>query len=219
MVASFTKLLQRDYQDGLDAKGNEYINFAVEGATRMHQMINDLLAYSRVATHGGSLTEVSCEEALASARANLQAAITETGARVVHEPLPTVRGDVAQLAQLFQNLIGNAIKFRRIDRPPVVRLRARWNGGGWVFSVRDNGIGLDPRHVERIFEIFQRLHTRDEYPGSGIGLAICKKIVERHGGRIWVEPRFKGGSVFFFTIPAAGDRGGPRAARPAGGAA
>jgi signal transduction histidine kinase len=200
MVRSFTQLLQRRYQDRLDATANEFIGYAVDGATRMHELIEDLLVYSRVSTQGKPLVDTDTEAAFAVAFANLQAAIEESGAEVLHDPLPRVRADETQLVQLFQNLIGNAIKFRSA-RPPVIRVRARRAGREWVFSVRDNGIGIDPGHQDRIFVIFQRLHTRAEYPGSGIGLAVCKRIVERHGGRIWVKPRFKGGSVFSFTIP------------------
>src|SRR5262249_7511371 len=146
----------------------------------------DLLSYSRVTTRGRPLAQTDCEAAVEKAIANLHLLIVESGAVIEREPLPLVRGDVSQLAQLFQNLIGNALKFRR-GRPPRVRIGARYERGEWLFAVRDNGIGIEERHRERIFQIFQRLHTRERYPGSGIGLAICKKIVERHGGRIWVE--------------------------------
>jgi serine/threonine protein kinase/signal transduction histidine kinase len=201
MVASYTQLLKRRYQGKLDADADEFIAYAVDGATRMQGLINDLLAYSRVHTHSKPLEETTCTAAFDRALANLEAAIRESGAEVRCGPLPAVRGDASQLVQLFQNLIGNAIKFRG-ERPPVVIVWAGWQDGEWLFTVRDNGIGIDPKHAERIFAIFQRLHSRDRYPGSGIGLAICKKIVERHGGRIWVEPRLEDGSVFCFTLPA-----------------
>jgi serine/threonine protein kinase/signal transduction histidine kinase len=201
MVASYTQLLKRRYHGRLDTDADDFIAFAVDGATRMQGLINDLLSYSRVSTRGKQLEVTDCAAVFARAVANLQAAIHESGAQVTHDSLPTVRGDATQLVQLFQNLIGNAIKFRS-QQPPVVRVKSRKAHGEWLFAVRDNGIGIDPRHAERIFAIFQRLHPRDQYPGSGIGLAICKKIVERHGGRIWVEPRIRGGSVFYFTIRA-----------------
>ncbi len=200
MVKGFTQLLARRYHDRLDGDANDFIAFAVDGANRMQQLIEDLLAYSRVATRGTALVEVDCEEALKRALANLRARIDETGARISHDALPSVRGDLTQLTQLFQNLVGNALKFVRAT-PPRIHVAARHMQGEWQLSVRDNGIGIDERHRERIFQIFQRLHTREQYPGSGIGLAICKKIVERHGGRIWVESQPAVGSTFYFTLP------------------
>jgi light-regulated signal transduction histidine kinase (bacteriophytochrome) len=201
MVASYTQLLQRRYKGRLDAAADEFIAFAVDGATRMQGLINDLLAYSRLGTHGKPLAEASCAEAFERAVANLREAIRESGAQVTSESLPVVRGDATQLAQLFQNLIGNALKFRR-SVTPLVHVAARYNDREWLFSVRDNGIGIEARHLDRIFAIFQRLHTREQYPGSGMGLAICKKIVERHGGRIWVESQPGKGSTFWFTLRA-----------------
>jgi PAS domain S-box-containing protein len=204
MVSSYTQLLARRYQGQLDADANEFIAFAVDGANRMQRLINDLLTYSRVGTHGKGFQPTDCMAVLDQALANLKAAIEQSGAVVTHDPLPTVMADNLQLVQLFQNLIGNAIKFHG-EEPPHVHVSAEQKGKEWVFSVRDNGIGIDPRYAERIFILFQRLHTREEYPGTGIGLAICKKIAERHGGRIWVESQPGIGSTFYFTIPTGGN--------------
>jgi light-regulated signal transduction histidine kinase (bacteriophytochrome) len=168
----------------------------------MQRLIDDLLAYSRIGRRGLVPEPVAADEALARARANLKLAIDETAARIESDPLPCVSGDEPQLVQLFQNLIANAIKFRG-SNPPHIRIAAVRHGMHWRFSVADNGIGIAPAHFERIFVIFQRLHSKSEYPGTGIGLAACKKIVERHGGRIWVESRPGGGATFFFTLPAA----------------
>jgi PAS domain S-box-containing protein len=201
MVASYVKLLDRRYKDKLDADASEFINYAVEGSTRMQQMINDLLAYSRVGTKGMPFEPVDLELTLKRALGNLKASISESDARVTYDPLPTVMADDIQLTQLFQNLIGNAIKFRSADRSPIVHVSAKRLESAWEFVVSDNGIGIEPEYFDRIFIIFHRLHTRVEYPGSGIGLAICKKIVERHGGRIWVESKPGVGSMFHFTIP------------------
>ena len=166
----------------------------------MQSLISDLLAYSRVATRGQPLTPTDCTAIVRGALANLDVAITESGARVTYTALPTVVGDASQLTQLFQNLISNACKFRN-QQPPEIHIAAERHEGEWVFSVRDNGIGIEPQYFERIFGLFQRLHTRVEYTGTGIGLAICKKIVERHGGRIWLESQPQQGSTFYFTIP------------------
>jgi len=200
MVASYTQLLARRYRDRLDADAEEFIGFAVDGVTRMQALINDLLAYSRVGTRGGAFAPVDTEAVLARVLASLGPAMEDAGAEVTHDPLPTVVGDAGQLGQLLQNLVANAIKFRG-EAPPRVHVSAERGEGEWVFTVRDNGIGIDPAYADRIFVIFQRLHTRSEYPGTGIGLAICKKIVERHGGRIGFEPAPGGGTVFRFTIP------------------
>lgn len=202
MVASYVQLLERRYKDKLDADAGEFIGYAVEGAQRMQGLINDLLAYSRVGSRGKAVSAVDLEAVLSSTLSNLTVAIDEAGARVTHDPLPTVPGDAVQLGQLLQNLIGNAIKFRG-ERPPLVHVAAERKGDEWVCSVRDNGIGIDPEYAGRIFLIFQRLHARSAYPGSGIGLAVCKKIMERHGGRIWVESVSGEGATFFFTLPAA----------------
>jgi PAS domain S-box-containing protein len=201
MVASYVKLLDRRYRDKLDADGVDFINYAVEGSTRMQQMINDLLAYSRVGTKGKLFEPTDLELTFKQALENLRVSIAESNAVVTHDPLPTIMADDVQILQLFQNLIGNAIKFRSADRSPAVHVSAKKKGGAWEFSVSDNGIGIEPEYFDRIFIIFNRLNTRPEYPGSGIGLAICKKIVERHGGRIWVESKPGKGSRFSFTIP------------------
>jgi light-regulated signal transduction histidine kinase (bacteriophytochrome) len=205
MVASYTQLLARRYKGKLDADADEFIGYAVDGALRMQRLINDLLAYSRVGTRGKPFEPTNCNDVFNHAVANLRAAIEENGAVVTHDRLPTVMADFTQMVQLFQNLIGNAIKFHS-DRRPEVHVAARQNDAKWLFSVRDNGIGIAPEHYERIFVIFQRLHGRGEYPGTGIGLAICKRIVERHKGRIWIESEVGKGSTFYFTIPVVGDK-------------
>ena len=209
MVASYTELLAQRCGDKLDEKGRKYIHYAVDGARRMQILIQDLLAYSRVTTHGLELAAVDSQAALEAALANLGAAIDESGARITHDPLPAVEGDAVQLTQLFQNLVSNAIKFRGSE-PPRVHVSARTAEGCWRFAVRDNGIGIQPGHQERIFVIFQRLHTRSEYPGTGIGLALCQRIVERHGGRIWCESEPGCGAIFRFTLQPASaqERGG-----------
>jgi PAS domain S-box-containing protein len=236
MVASYTQLLARRYRGKLDADADEFIAFAVDGVNRMQALINDLLAYSRLRTKGAEFAPTDCSVVLDEALANLQAAISESGGVVTRGDLPTVVADRRQLMQLFQNLVGNAIKFHGETAPRVeVSARLRDAGGEtdggrrteddgsassvlrppssisnpqsairnpqWEFAVRDNGIGIDPEHQERIFLIFQRLHSRAEYPGTGIGLAICKRIVERHGGRIWVQSAPGEGTTFFFTLP------------------
>ncbi len=200
MVGSYTQLLAKRYKGKLDADADEFINFAVDGVVRMKSLINDLLDYSRVGTRGKELTPTDCEELVGYALANLQSSIEECGAVVTHDPLPKVLADARQLGQLFQNLIGNTVKFRG-EKPTTVHIGIKKAQTDWIFFVRDNGIGIDTEHIERIFDIFQRLHSRAEYPGTGIGLAICKKIVERHGGRIWVESQPAAGSTFYFTIP------------------
>ena len=187
MVASYTQLLARRYDAKLDEDAREFMAYIVDGATRMKQLIEDLLAYSRVGTKGADFRPVAAEAALRRALFNLRAAIEEAGAAVTHDPLPTLPADEVQLAQLFQNLIGNALKFRSASVPRIHVAVAREPDDEWQFEVRDNGIGIEPQYFERIFMVFQRLHNKGEYPGTGIGLAICKKVVERHGGRIWVE--------------------------------
>jgi PAS domain S-box-containing protein len=201
-VSSFSQLLARRYRTKLDQDADEFIEFIVNGAARMQTLINDLLAFSRVGTRGRPFAAVACETILATALANLEAATTESGSVVTHDPLPQVVGDESQLVQLLQNLIGNAIKFRRPDVPSRIHVTAIRRPDGWQFSVCDNGVGIEARYFERIFIIFQRLHERAAYPGTGIGLAICKKIVERHGGRMWVESQPGRGSTFYFTLSA-----------------
>jgi light-regulated signal transduction histidine kinase (bacteriophytochrome) len=200
MVASYTQLLSKRYKGKLDSDADEFIAFAVDGASRMQGLIQDLLTYSRVATRGNDLLHTSSEEALRRALINLRGAIEDSGALVTHDSLPTVLADEMQLIQLFQNLVGNAIKYQRPGVPQVHISVARNVEKKWVFSVRDNGLGSDPQYFEKIFVIFQRLHKREEYAGTGIGLAICKKIVERHGSSISVESQPGQGSTFRFAL-------------------
>jgi light-regulated signal transduction histidine kinase (bacteriophytochrome) len=200
MVASYTQLLSRRYKGRLDPDADEFISFAVDGASRMQRLIQDLLAYSRVGTKGSDLLDTSSEEALQQALINLRGAITESGALITHAPLPAVLADEMQLIQLFQNLVGNAIKYQRPGIPRV-HISAVKNGEKkWIFSVKDNGLGIDSQYFEKIFGVFQRLHKREEFAGTGIGLAICKKIVERHGGSISVESQLGQGSTFRFPL-------------------
>ena len=201
MVASYTQLLARRYKGRLDKDADEFIGFAVDGASRMQQLIQDLLDYSRIGTKGRDLIETSSEVALQQALRNLRGAIEESHALVTHDPLPLVLADPMQLSQLFQNLIGNAIKYQKTGAVPEVHISAGRNGDPkWTFSVRDNGLGIDPQYFERIFGMFQRLHKRDEFAGTGMGLAICKKIVERHGATISVESQLGHGSTFRFAL-------------------
>ena len=200
MVASYTQLLSRRYKGKLDSDADEFIAFAVDGASRMQRLIQDLLAYSRVGTKGQELLNTSSEESLERALINLRGAIEASGALVTHDPLPPVAADEMQLIQLFQNLVGNAIKYQSPGIPKV-HISAMQNGGGkWMFAVKDNGLGIDPQYFEKIFGMFQRLHKREEFAGTGIGLAICKKIVERHGGSISVESQPGQGSTFSFAL-------------------
>lgn len=202
MVISYTQLLARRYRGKLDTSADEFIGFAVDGASRMQQLIQDLLSYSRLTIRGKELQFTETGAACNAALENLRESIKNANAEVSVGPLPTVLADATQLAQLFQNLIGNAIKYRNRRRPEI-GVDARSDGNEWVFSVQDNGIGIEPQYFERIFQMFQRLHTRKDYSGTGIGLAICRKIVERHGGKIWVESHPGQGSTFLFTIPQA----------------
>jgi PAS domain S-box-containing protein len=204
LVSSYVQLLARRYRGKLDEDADEFITFAVEGANRMKSLITDLLTYSRVGTHGKELVPVAMDGVFKRVTESLQLAIDDKGATVTCDPLPEVLGDNVQMVQLLQNLIGNAIKFHGAE-PPRVHVGVRKQGGHWLFSVRDNGIGIEPQYLERIFVIFQRLHNRAEYPGTGIGLAICRKIIERHGGQIWVESAPGKGATFYFTLqPAEG---------------
>jgi signal transduction histidine kinase len=201
MVAAYTQLLAERYTGKLDENADKYIRYALEGALRMQTLVKDLLEFSRVGRNRKS-TPLAGETVVLEALENLRAALLESGAVVHHQGLPAVNGDHTQLVQLFQNLIGNAIKFRG-EKAPVITVTAEKLAAEWVFSVSDNGIGIAAEHVEAIFVIFQRLHTRAEYPGNGVGLAICKKIVEQHGGRIWVESKAGEGASFKFTLPAS----------------
>jgi PAS domain S-box-containing protein len=201
MVASYTQLLASRYKGRLDSDADEFIAYAVDGSNRMQGLIQDLLAYSRAGTNGKPLRDISAEKALDEALSNLRKTIQESGAVVTHDALPVITADDSQLALVFQNLVGNAIKYHG-PQAPLVHVSATKNGGNeWTFSVRDNGMGIDPQYFERIFVIFQRLHGRTEFEGTGIGLAICKKILERLGGRIWVESQLEKGSTFYFALP------------------
>jgi PAS domain S-box-containing protein len=201
MVSSYTQLLAKRYKGRLDSNADEFIAFAVDGCDRMQGLIQDLLTYSRAGNNKKALDEISSEDALNVALTNLRATIEQSSAVVTHDSLPAITSDETQLTQVFQNLVGNAIKYRG-NEAPQVHVSATKNGGGeWIFSVRDNGLGIDPQYFERIFIIFQRLHGREEFEGTGIGLAICKKILERLGGRIWVESQPKKGSTFYFALP------------------
>ncbi|MGM3308773.1 ATP-binding protein [Anabaena sp. WFMT] len=202
-VANYVQLLEMRYEAELDEDAKEFINYAVEGVSLMQTLIDDVLAYSKVDSQAIAFQVTEVDTALERALSNLRNRVSETGTIITHDPLPTVMADSTQLMQLFLNLIGNAIKFRS-EEPPQIHIGAERLEDEWLFSVRDNGIGIDPRFSDRIFIIFQRLHTRDEYPGTGMGLAICKKIVECHRGRIWVESQLGQGATFYFTIPAGG---------------
>jgi PAS domain S-box-containing protein len=201
MVASYTQLLANRYKGRLDSDADEFIAYAVDGSNRMQGLIQDLLAYSRAGTNGKALHEISSEKQLKDALANLRATIQESGALVTHDSLPAITTDDTQLVLVFQNLIGNAIKYRSAEVPRVHVSAAKNGGKEWIFSVRDNGLGIDPQYFDRIFVLFQRLHGREEFKGTGIGLTICKKIVERLGGRIWVESQPQKGSTFYFALP------------------
>ena len=206
MVSSYVALLGRRYDGQLDERADKYIHFAVDGANRMQLLIHDLLAYSRVGTRGGELTPTDTDAVLREILSNLEVAIDESNAQVVFSDLPSVMGDPSQLRQLFQNIIGNALKFRSESRPRV-ELGALRDGDQWTFSIRDNGVGFDQRYAERIFGVFKRLHRNAEIPGTGIGLAICQRIIDRHGGRIWAESKLGEGSCFYFTLPAVAEHG------------
>ena len=200
MVAAYTQLLAERYQGKLDANADKYIHYAVEGALRMQTLVQDLLAFSRVGRNGRIPQPVNMNGVVQLVMSNLRAAIRETNAQLDIQQLPEVVADATQMVQLFQNLIGNAIKFRSSDAPRV-SITAQKGEQAWIFSVADDGIGIAPEHAETVFVIFKRLHTQAEYPGSGIGLAICQRIVEQHGGRIWVEAQPGHGSIFKFTLP------------------
>ena len=204
MVASFTQLLERRYQDKLDSDAKEFIHFAVDGAGRMQKLIDDLLVYSQVGSQKTPFEPTDCNFLLDQVTANLRVAIDEDHAILTRDDLPIVDCNASQMTQLFQNLISNAIKFRG-KQPPRIHISAERKGNEWLFSIKDNGIGIDPQYKEKIFKIFQRLHSRDEYPGTGIGLALCKKIVEYHGGTFWVESDIGKGATFYFTLPVKGD--------------
>ena len=197
-------MLQHRYAGKLDARADEFIQHAVEGAQRMQNLIHDLLAFSRLGTQGKPFERVAVGDIVQSTLSDLKTAIEENAAKITHDEFPTVVGDAAQLQQVFQNLVSNAIKFRGEDAPRIhigCRLDNSDELPKWVFSVQDHGLGIEPQYFERIFIMFKRLHTRAQHPGTGIGLAICKKVVERHGGQIWVSSEFGKGSTFFFSLP------------------
>jgi two-component system, sensor histidine kinase and response regulator len=200
MVATYTQLLAERYKGKLDENADKYIHYAVDGALRMQQLVQDLLAFSRIGRTGKKFQLLDCNEVLGVALKNLQSSIQESGAQITGQCLPSVMGDRSQLTQVFQNLIGNAMKFRGA-KPPEIGVSAEIRKKEWLFSISDNGIGISAEHLDSIFVIFKRLHTRAEYPGNGIGLAICKKIIEQHGGRIWAESEPGRGATFRFTLP------------------
>ncbi|HML06258.1 MAG TPA: ATP-binding protein, partial [Methanobacterium sp.] len=202
-ISSFTQLLERRYHDKLDENADEFMDYIVEAAQRMQQMILDLLEYSRVTTKGEEFKEIDINEALDTALFYLKSLIEDCNVEITHNELPKIMADQSQLTKVFQNLISNAIKFKKPDEPPKIYISSRKDeeNNEYIFSVQDNGIGMDSQYSERIFTIFQRLHTRDEYPGTGIGLSIVKRIMERHGGKIWVESELGKGSTFYFALP------------------
>lgn len=205
MVGSFLQLLQQRYQDKLDPEAQEYIYYAVDGAARMKRLIGDLLNYSLV-NREWAVEQVDISETVREALRNLTASINDSGAVIIFEDMPVLRADPAQMLQLFQNLVGNAIKFRKEGMPPLINIRAGKDNEDWLFSVEDNGIGIDPQYSEKIFVIFKKLHNKVKFDGTGIGLAIAKKIVERHGGKIWFESVPGKGTTFYFTLkPQAND--------------
>jgi len=214
MVSMFAQLLADRYKGHLDGDADAFLGFLVEGAHRMRALIDGLLTFSRVQSAARELCPTDTEQILRHALADLMVTVAQSKAEVTHEPLPTVMADSSQMEQLFQNIVGNAIKFAG-GTPPRIHISADRIGAQWIFSVRDNGIGIDPRYHDRIFGIFQRLHARDAYPGTGIGLSICKRIVERHGGRIWVESAEGQGATFYFSVPAVpASLDPPRSVRP-----
>jgi len=200
MVASFTQLLEKQYKDKLDETAVEYINFAVDGAKRMQLLINDLLAYSRVTRKSTEFETVNLEKVLNEVLFNLEIVTEKNQTIIIRESLPEIQADYRQMVQLFQNLIGNALKYRR-NATPEICISVQKEDDHWLFSVEDNGIGMESQYFEQVFQIFRRLHTQDEHEGTGIGLAITKRIIEHHGGRIWIESEPSKGSTFYFTIP------------------
>ena len=204
VIAGFANLLAKRYKGKLDEKADNYVGFITDGVESMYGVIKDLLEYSRIETTSKSFKSTDSSKALNQAISNLKASVEESGTEITVDALPAIMADDSQIVRLFQNLISNAIKFRSKE-PPKIHISAAEVENGWLFSVQDNGIGIDPQYGKRIFVIFQRLHTREEYPGTGLGLTICARIVERHGGTIWVESGIGKGSTFFFTIPALRD--------------
>lgn len=201
MIASYSQLLAGRYRGRLDADADEFIHYVVDGVHRMQSLINVLLEYSRADRRPGTFRDTNCNDVLTIVLADLHEAIAESDAMITSDPLPSVVAVPLMVGQLFQNLVGNALKFRKPGVSPVIHISAARKAGDWLFSVKDNGIGIAPEQRGRLFQIFQRLHSRSEYPGTGIGLALCKKIVERHGGKLWLESEAQQGSTFFFTLP------------------
>ena len=202
MVTLYSQLLEKRYKDRLDDDANDFIEFIVDGAYRMKHLIDDLLVYSRVTSQIKEFEYINLETVLSTVISNLYVTIQENNAKIIHDPLPTVSADPTQIGQVFQNLITNAIKFQGKNTPEIqISVQKQRYYKEWIFAVKDNGIGIERRHQERIFEVFKRLHTREEYPGTGIGLSIVKKIIKHHGGQIWVESEPGRGSTFYFTIP------------------
>jgi light-regulated signal transduction histidine kinase (bacteriophytochrome) len=201
MVSSYMQLFEKRYKGALDAQADKYIGYAVDGAKRMQALIAGLLEYSRVGRQDEPPARVDTGVALEQALTNLRSALEESKGVVTHDAMPQVIGNAAQITRVFQNLVGNGVKFRRPDEPPRIHVGAQLERDHALFTVRDNGIGIDPQYSDRVFVIFQRLHTRAEYPGTGIGLSVCKKVIERHGGRIWFDSRPGAGSTFSFTLP------------------
>jgi light-regulated signal transduction histidine kinase (bacteriophytochrome) len=202
-IAGFTELLERRYRDRLDGDADRYLTYIVDAAKRMRILIDELLSYSRLGRGERKYLPIDCNKVLEQVLGDMEKTMKESGALVTHDELPAITADGVQLGQVFQNLIANAVKFCGNGQPRI-HVSARHEGDEWIFSVRDNGIGIEPQFFPRIFGMFQRLHTQTEYPGSGIGLAVCKKIIERHGGRIWVESTVGKGSTFCFALPARG---------------
>jgi len=205
VITGFVQLIEQKYKGRLDKDADRYIGFITDAVARQQQMIMDILALSRVGRKGAAAAPCDANRALEAALDNIRQMVRESNARVIHDQLPIVQADESQLIQLFQNLVSNGIKFRG-NRNPEIHVSARPDDGTWIFAVRDNGIGIEPQYWDQIFVIFRRLHTRKEYPGTGIGLSICKKIVEHHGGRIWLESKPGEGSVFYFTLSAVEKR-------------
>ena len=200
-MASYAQLIERRYKGQLDPDADEFLEYMVSGAKRMKRMIQGLLDYSQVETKGNKFKEISAEKALGAALSDLQNSIDQCHAEVTHDSLPFIFADECQIVRVFQNLIGNALKFRKKDEPPKIHISAKKQGNEWVFSVNDNGIGIEDQYFDIIFEVFKRLHAIGEYEGAGIGLSIVKRIIDRHGGRMWVDSSPDKGSTFYFTIP------------------
>jgi light-regulated signal transduction histidine kinase (bacteriophytochrome) len=202
-ISSYLQLIERkSYFETFDEKGKDYFRRVIRGAKRMQDMINDLLEYSRVISNRDLFSKCDCNEIIYDAVNNLRVLIKESDAKINYEQLPVISGNQSQLLSVFQNLIGNGLKFRKENETPIIDINTEMKGNKWIFSFKDNGIGIKDGYIERVFEIFQRLNARDKYPGTGIGLAMCKKVIENHGGKIWVESEFGKGSTFYFAIPS-----------------